>query len=154
MGIDFLAVYGACRVRNYEVQPLLLSDGLEMVDNPDNAPQVADLSIEQAAAAWQPVDVRRTPPPRPWPFRPLRFVDGKDVGRTVAWLQSQEVYPVPVRLSEIGAVIMREVVMRDVGRQLRRELGVVEKADGLRYCPFSRKRLKAGVHLSVEFRDS
>lgn len=131
MGIDFLAVYGARRVRNYEMQPLLLSDGLEMVENPDDAPKAADLSIEQDAAVWQPIDVLRAPLPRPWPYRPLRFVDGKDVGRTVAWLQSRQGYPVPVRLSEIGAV-----VMRDVNGKLRRELNVVEKVVSLMVDPF------------------
>jgi hypothetical protein len=126
MGIDFLAIYGARRMRNYDMQPTLLGDGLTMQENPDDAPDKVDLSIEQAAESWQPIDVRRTPMSRPWAYQPMRFVDGKDVGRTVAWLQSREGYPVPVRLSEIGAV-----VMRDVDGRLRREFSVVEKVVSL-----------------------
>lgn len=126
MGIDFLSIYGARRMRNYDAQPLLLGDGLTMEDTPEDAPNISDLSIERAAEEWQPIDIRRTPLPNPWGYRPLRFIDGKDVGRTVAWLQSKAGYPVPVRLSEIGAV-----AMRDVGGQLRREFGVVEKVVSL-----------------------
>ena len=122
MGIDFLAVFGAQRMRNYDAQPLLLGDGLTMEEQPDDAPNRVDLSLEYDEENWQPIDVRRTTMPRPWGYRPLRFIDGKDVGRTVAWLQSREGYPVPVRLSEIGAV-----AMRDCGGQLRREFSAVEK---------------------------
>lgn len=122
MGIDFLAVYGAQRMRNYDAQPLLLGDGLMMAEQSDDAPSKMDLSLELDVDEWQPIDICRTTMPRPWGYRPLRFIDGKDVGRTVAWLQSHNGLPVPVRLSEIGAV-----VMRDVGGQLRREFSVVEK---------------------------
>jgi hypothetical protein len=122
MGIDFLAVFGAKRMRNYDIQPLLLGDGLMMEERPEDAPNQVDLSIECDMEEWQPIDIRRTTTPCPYGYRPLRFIDGKDVGRTVAWLQSKEGYPVPVRLSEIGAV-----VLRDVGGRLRREFCAVEK---------------------------
>src|SRR5690606_32038378 len=101
-------------------------DGSVMEERPDDAPDLDDLSIEQAAAEWEPINVRSATIPRPWGYRPLRFIDGKDVGRTVAWLQSRDGYPVPVRLSEIGAV-----VMRDVDGQLRREFSMVEKVVSL-----------------------
>lgn len=126
MGIDFLAAYGARRMRNYDAQPLLLGDGLMMDDEPEDAPTSTDLSIEQDAETWQPLDVCSATIPNPWGYRPLRFIDGKDVGRTVAWLQGRDGYPVPVRLSEIGAV-----VMRDVGGALRREFSAVEKVVSL-----------------------
>ena len=41
-----------------------------------------------------------------WALRPRRFVDGKDVGRTVAWLQSEEGFPIPLRLSIVGAIAL------------------------------------------------
>ena len=42
-----------------------------------------------------------------WELRPRRFVDGKDVGRTVAWLQTEpDGFPVPLRLSVVGAIAM------------------------------------------------
>jgi hypothetical protein len=40
MGIDFLAIYGARRMRNYAMQPLLLKDGLSMEEHPEDADAV------------------------------------------------------------------------------------------------------------------
>jgi DNA repair exonuclease SbcCD ATPase subunit len=45
-------------------------------------------------------------PPANWLGRPLRFIDGKDVGRTAAWLQTRRGHPIPVRVAEIGAVVI------------------------------------------------
>lgn len=126
MGIDFLVNYGARRVRDYDAQPLLLTDGQTLDEDADDAPDQVGLSCEVAAEEWQPLNVLHAPLPEAWVYRPLRFVDGKDVGRTVAWLQSRQGYPVPVRLSQIGAV-----VMRDVDGELRREFGVVERVVSL-----------------------
>ena len=62
-----------------------------------------------------------------WAERPVRFVDGKDVGETVACLTAPYGgYPVPVRLSEIGAVVVRE----EHG-VLTREFDVVERVVSL-----------------------
>ena len=41
-----------------------------------------------------------------WDERPRRFVDGKDVGDTVAWLSGPEGHPVPIRFSQIGSVVL------------------------------------------------
>jgi hypothetical protein len=57
-----------------------------------------------------------------WDERPRRFVDGKDVGQTIAWLRSPEGYPVPIRLSEIGSAVMRVA-----DGECRREFAVVER---------------------------
>lgn len=120
MGLGFLRDHGALRVRNYEAQPMLLDDGLALEENePD---ETLDWGIETDADNWNSIDVLNSGPQRDWRSRPQRFVDGKDVGRTVAWLQSAEGYPVPVRLSEIGAV-----VMRNEGGALCREFSVVER---------------------------
>ncbi len=123
MGLDFLRNHGARRMRNYEEQPFLLDDGLTQDDNPD---ETVGLDYEVPSDEWYPHDVETSVGSSDWSLHPTRFVDGKDVGRSVAWLQSREGYPVPVRLSEIGAV-----VLRDVNGSLRREFSKVERVVSL-----------------------
>ncbi len=129
MGLDFIRNNGGRRVRNYEVQPLLLDDGLMQSEVPEDTK--IDLDREMPSDTWHTIDVSGAAVPGDWPLRPRRFVDGKDLGRTVAWLQTREGYPVPVRLSEIGAV-----VMANNGGELRREFAVVERVVSLMVDPF------------------
>lgn len=129
MGLDFLRNNGGRRVRNYEAQPLLLDDGLMQSEVPEDTK--IDLDLEVPSDTWHTIDVSEATIPADWPLRPRRFVDGKDLGRTVAWLQTREGYPVPVRLSEIGAV-----VMANTGGELRREFAVVERVVSLMVDPF------------------
>jgi hypothetical protein len=128
MGLDFLRNNGARRMREYDAQPLLLSDGVVQDDARD---ENVDIECEVPADAWKSRDVRAAPGIATWPYRPVRFVDGKDVGRTVAWLQSPAGHPVPVRLSEIGAVVMRLV-----DGKLRREFSLVERVISVMVDPF------------------
>src|SRR3989304_9276801 len=116
MGLDFLKNNGARRVRNYDPQPPLLDSDWTQSDQPDES---RDWGIEISPDDWKPRDTMETDVAGNWPYRPIRFVDGKDVGRTVAWLQGRDGVPVPVRLSEIGAVALREV-----RGTLRREFSV------------------------------
>jgi hypothetical protein len=104
MSLRFLRDYGARRVRNYAPQPMLLDDGL--MAGEDSAESQANLSYELPANDWIALNIS-TSDLSGWPLRPCCFVDGKDVGRTVAWLQSPEGYPAPVRLSQIGAIVLR-----------------------------------------------
>jgi hypothetical protein len=143
MEIDFLRRYGARRIRNYEPQPFLLDDGSMMEDEPQ---ENVKLDFEQDAEEWRPFDVSGVDIDSDWTWRPRRFVDGKDVGRTVAWLQSREGFPVPVRLSEIGAV-----VMRDVNGQLRREFQVVERVVSLMVDLFPWDEVE---HFAAELREN
>lgn len=123
MGIDFLRNNGARRVRSDETQQFLLFDGTMQSNDGDEEEQAkVGLDYEVESDKWHPHDVSKSAVPFDWPLRPVRFVDGKDVGRTVAWLQSREGYPIPVRLSEIGAVVMRHV-----NGELRREFHRVER---------------------------
>lgn len=118
MGLEFLRDNGGRRIRRYDEQPFLLDDGTTL----DTAPEGdINLDYERPRDEWQPHAVAAGTGGG-WATRPVRFVDGKDVGSTVAWLQTREGYPVPVRLSEIGAV-----VLRDVGGELRREFARVER---------------------------
>lgn len=125
MGLDFLRDNGARRVRDFAPQPQLINDGVPLAPTEDKC---LDLSFEMRAEAWQPHAVGMgNACNEDWAHRPSRFVDGKDVGRTIAWLQSREGYPVPVRLSEIGAVALRTVETADGERALRREWNKVER---------------------------
>lgn len=125
MGFDFLHNNGARRIRNYGEQPFLLTD---------NAPQDTELDDETVELTyetgsldgWEPINIESSQVPKDWPFRPKRFVDGKDNGRTIAWLQGRHGYPVPVRLSQVGAV-----AMRNDGGQLRREFAIVDQVVSL-----------------------
>ncbi len=119
MSLSFLRDHGGRRIHHYDEQPLLLTDGVEATDVSNDT---VELGYEAMPDNWAPRDVPPAPGPACWALCPVRFVDGKDVGRTVAWLQDPEGHPVPVRLSEIGAV-----VMRTVDGCLRREWYTVER---------------------------
>jgi hypothetical protein len=119
MGLEFLRSNGARRMRDIDAQPLLLDDGLVLESESD---ELKDLNYEVPGSDWQALDLGEKESWSDWPLRPRRFIDGKDVGRTVAWLQSREGYPVPVRLSQIGAVVMHEF-----GGELRREFHIVDR---------------------------
>jgi hypothetical protein len=127
MGFDlernFFRRYGARRMRDYQAQPIMLR-APEMPDLEDDAaghdsphevnlPNVR-LDYEIEPARWQTRRVTRCNERGTvsiadldvWNLRPICFVDGKDVGRSVAWL-SVNGYPVPVRVSQIGAISIR-----------------------------------------------
>ena len=72
-----------------------------------NLPSV-DLSYEEPGE-WHPIPFRHTTgwEVENWKYSPQRFVDGKDVGKIVARLFSDEGWPIPVRLSMIGGIAMR-----------------------------------------------
>jgi hypothetical protein len=75
---------------------------------------------------------------RDWTERPVRFVDGKDVGQTVACLDSPSGTIVPVRLSEIGSIVMS---VRD--GELRREFVAVERVVSLVASAFPWEEMEA-----------
>jgi hypothetical protein len=118
MGLDFLSSRGASRMRDYAEQPFML-DGDATLNKPD---ETVTLDIEVAHETWVARDTTPADIPRNWPLKPKRFIDGKDVGRTVAWLRSPQGYPIPVRLSEIGATVMYES-----GGKLKREFATTER---------------------------
>lgn len=128
MGFDFLKNNGAQRVRITNPLPMLLTDGLLPVPITD---EHKNLKYEQEPEEWRAIDIASCSPPVDWPWRPRRFIDGKDLGRTVAWLQTRTGHPIPVRLAEIGAV-----VIANRQGQLRREYEVVERVVSLITQPF------------------
>lgn len=119
MSLDFLRANGASRVTDEIAQPDFLFDDLPSASEAD---QSVNLDVEAPADAWEVQDVMPADTQQGWENCPERFVDGKDVGRTVAWLRSPEGYPSPVRLAQVGAIVMREV-----NGELRREFELVER---------------------------
>src|SRR6267154_1142619 len=108
MAIEFVQNYGGCRLDVYEPQPPLEDEPSadeEQVPDPEN------LSYEIDRNSWTAMAIAR---PRDWlvgewPDRPVRFIDGKDVGETIAWVRAPEGYPIPIRLAQIGAAAMRVI---------------------------------------------
>src|SRR5438128_1278878 len=104
MGLEFLRNNGAHRMRDDAVHTLLLDNDAESGEMEEQ--ERVEMSYEVAAGHWHPIDVKNAALPTTWTQHPKLFIDGKDVGRTVAWLQTAEGFPIPVRLSEIGAILM------------------------------------------------
>ena len=127
IGLAFLKNNGAQRMRNYTPQPFLLDDGILDVE----ADEETDLWYERKREQWNAINTLDSSPPADWSWRPLRFIDGKDSGRTVAWLQARTGHPLPVRLAEIGAA-----AMSDQGKQLRRDFETIERVVSLIVKPF------------------
>jgi hypothetical protein len=132
MGLEFLRNNGAHRMRDDAMRPLLLDSDTAQNEEPEHdEEQKIELSFEVPAEQWYPFDFSHTDVPSAWEFRPTRFIDGKDLGRTVAWLQTEEGFPIPVRLSEIGAI----VIHNDAGH-LRREWYIMERVVSMIVDPF------------------
>lgn len=99
----------------------LLSEPDEFISGEDTCP--IDLDYETPLHHWRPIPTGQQQDWASWEFRPQCFVDGKEVGQTVAWLTAPiGGYPVPLRLSEIGAIALREQ-----GQQIRREHHEIER---------------------------
>lgn len=106
MGLDFVRNFGGRRLQEYDPQPPLVN---APSDDEGHDEKDKDLDYEVPRGEWTAVDLKLPTLWRPsnWPERPVRFIDGKDRGHTVAWLEATDGYPVPVRLSEIGGVEVR-----------------------------------------------
>ncbi|WP_414620043.1 hypothetical protein [Calothrix sp. CCY 0018] len=124
MGLDFLKNYDGSRVEQYDTQFPLLSE--ETDEDLELTPEKVDLDYEVKPRTidWEPINLNTLPNWRPshWNERPTRFVDGKDVGETVASVRSPSGQLVPIRLSQIGSITMREE-----NGECRREFEVVDR---------------------------
>lgn len=119
MGLDFLRVNGASRLRGEVAQPIWMENLVDDDEDASTISETLDHDYEEPSAMWRPKPSLSLAPSS-WAQRPIRFIDGKDVGITVAWLQNSYGHPIPIRLSEIGAVVLREE-----DGTLRREPGPV-----------------------------
>lgn len=119
MGLEFLRSNGAHRMRDDAIRPLLLGESEESGELQEQ--ERVEMSYEIPVGEWKPIDVCNAATSAIQAHCPKLFIDGKDVGRTVAWLQTAQGFPISVRLSEIGAILMS-----NSNRRLQREWYIVE----------------------------
>jgi hypothetical protein len=129
MGLNFVSDYGGCRLQTYTPQPPLQEER----DEVEQGEEQINLDFEKDQDKWTPVDLNLSSSWRPsgWPERPIRFVDGKDVGYTIAWVRAPGGFPVPIRLSQIGSVAMYLT-----NGECRREFATVERVVSMVVDPF------------------
>ena len=130
MGIDFILNNGG---RRSAVDiPLPVSLNYSSGTDSETQPEI-NLSLEVPEAHWKTIPIDKAIGWRvsEWDYSPIRFVDGKDVGQTVAWVYSSEGYPVPIRLAQIGSVVMT----LDHG-EIRRDYSIVERVVSMAVDPF------------------
>ena len=124
MALDFIKNYGGCRVKQYDAQFPLLPE--EIDEDLEQTPERVDLNYEvkHRAIDWEPINLSTSPNWKlsNWHERPTHFIDGKDVGETVASVRSPSGQLVPIRLSQIGSIIMRVE-----NGECRRSFEVVER---------------------------
>lgn len=131
-GLNFVRDYGGRRLEQYDPEDPFTPPPAD----PEEAREfneLRNLDYEVPQDQWRAInpEVPRTFRPRNWPERPIRFIDGKDIGYTVAWMRSPEGYPVPLRLSEIGSTVMRVI-----DRECRREFATVQRVLSMVASPF------------------
>lgn len=137
--LGFLHDFGGHRLAAYDPQPELLDAGFDAGSgDADPAEVIWDYEVDADQWTAIPITGKQYCLSDTWAERPRRFVDGKDVGRTIAWLRAPGGYPIPIRLSEIGATSVRVV-----GGQCRRESEVVERAVSMVADPFPWDRVEA-----------
>lgn len=122
MSIDFLKEYGGSRLAQTELQPFMADELLETTEISDTE----RVNLHYETPDWKAISINRNLPinwrPKDWQQRPIRFIDGKDVGQTIAWVRAPSGQLVPIRLSQIGSIAMRVE-----NGECRREFHVAER---------------------------
>ena len=122
MSIDFLKEYDGSRLGQTELQPLMADELLEtaILSNKER------VILDYETSNWKAIAIDRNLPvnwrPENWQQRPVRFIDGKDVGQTIAWVRAPSTQLVPIRLAQIGSIAMRVE-----NGECRREFHVAER---------------------------
>jgi hypothetical protein len=134
---SFFQNYGGRRLEGSEPPEPAWGDAGPSESQPPNE---VDINVEEDCADWGAKGTLLHPRwrARDWAERPVRFVDGKDVGQTVACLNSPSGPVIPVRLSEIGSVV---VTVRD--GELKREFVTVERVVSLVASAFPWEEMEA-----------
>lgn len=120
----FFHTYQAAAVGMTPAQPNISPDEGEGDEKP-----TAELSVELPADEWKGRLVGETPA-REGEF-PTRFIDGSQAGQPVLCVRSPQGWPIPLVLSEVGAV-----ALRSVGRRFEREFVAVERVLSFVADPF------------------
>jgi hypothetical protein len=120
----FFDSYQAAPVGATPVQPNIPPTEDEKEETP-----TANLSIEDDPEKWHGKLVGETPA-RDGEF-PTRFIDGSQAGQPVLCVRSPQGWPIPLVLSEVGAV-----ALKSVGRRFEREFVAVERVLSFVADPF------------------
>ena len=97
MGLTFLKDYNARRAGPGDAQADLFGDLNPSQEDEDPDVDTVNLDYEVEPDLWKPIPTSQCNLPQSWHWRPLRFVDGKDVARTAAWMRAPCGQPVPLR---------------------------------------------------------
>ena len=110
-GMTFLQEYGATRAGAYGDSPDFFgaSVGEDGEDDGDAESGKPKREWNYETHLWQPIPVRMACRWHDPCLCPTRFVDGKDVGRTIAFVRSPQGFMVPIRVSQIGGIALRAV---------------------------------------------
>ena len=98
--------------------------------------ETVDLSVDVAANEWEGKLVDETPA-RDGEF-PTRFIDGSQAGQPVLCVRSPQGWPIPLVLSEVGAV-----ALKSIGRRFEREFVAVERVLSFVADPFPWEEVEA-----------
>jgi len=127
----FFRTYEAVPVGATPVQPNIPPD-----DDEPNIEETVDLNIEIEADQWAGQIILETPA-KPDEI-PLRFIDGSQRGQPILCLRSPLGWPIPLILSEVGAV-----ALKSVGRSFEREFVHVERVLSFVADPFPWNEVEA-----------
>lgn len=135
--IDFVKNYDGKRIERDYVLPAQFENSNGADENDSDANETESrfaLGIEMDEKDWRTIKPQL---PAAWRVRdfasrPMQFVDGKDVGQTVACLRGLSGYLVPVRLAQIGGVLM----CASNDGELRREFVQTERVVAMDTSPF------------------
>ena len=131
---SFLREHGAAAVGATPPQPTLPPTDESDADKP--GPETVDLAVECDPADWAAIPVGEAPT-RPGEA-PVRFIDGSHTGQPVLCIWSPQGCPIPLVLSEIGAVALRLK-----GRTFHREFATVERVLSFVADPFPWEEVEA-----------
>ncbi len=95
MSLDFILNNAGRRSAMDISLPIPLNSGFS---SDDETQDEINLGVEMSETQWKSISISQIDNWRPseWDKSPVRFIDGKDVGQTVAWVYSPEGYPVPI----------------------------------------------------------
>ncbi|QEL15340.1 hypothetical protein [Limnoglobus roseus] len=99
-------------------------------------PDAIERGFEMPEADWKAVVVSEAPA-RDGEF-PVRFIDGSQAGQPVVCVRTAEGWPIPLLISEVGAV-----ALKSVGRRFEREFVAVERVLSFVADPFPWEEVEA-----------
>ncbi len=114
----FFRQYSGTAVGATPIQPTL-----QVEDDESN--DAIDRTVERPEDEWAPIIIREAPA-KPGEY-PERFIDGSQTGEPVLCVRAPRGWPIPMVLSEIGAVALRSVPTGRGGLAFEREFVKVER---------------------------